>query len=87
MDTVSYRIGVSEDALEDAIAQCQAIVAAREQDPARLAEAYRNSRQWAERLGKRVRSGRTVAPPGLRMAEALQSVRQSLERNLRAKNF
>jgi molybdopterin biosynthesis enzyme MoaB len=102
----SYQIGVSEDALEDAIARYQAIVAAREQDPERLAEAYRDvdevvlsidglqpekghetlyvvreltqkriwfgealvsssaaevrrlivlSRQWAERLGKRVR--------------------------------
>lgn len=102
----SYQINVSEDALEDAIARYQAIVAAREQDPERLAEAYRDvdevvlsidglqpekghetlyvvreltqkriwfgealvsssaaevlrlivlSRQWAERLGKRVR--------------------------------
>lgn len=102
----SYRIAVSEDALEDAIARYQAIVAAREQDPQRLAEAYRDveevvlsidglqpekghetlyvvreltqkriwfgealvsssaaevrrlvalARQWAERLGKRVR--------------------------------
>lgn len=101
-----YHITVSEDALEDAIARYQAIVAAREQDPERLAEAYRDvdevvlsidglqpekghetlyvvreltqkriwfgealvsssaaevrrlialSRQWAERLGKRVR--------------------------------
>lgn len=38
----SYRISVSEDALEDAIARYQAIVAAREQDPQQLAEAYRN---------------------------------------------
>jgi hypothetical protein len=38
----SYRIGVSEDALEDAIARYQALVAAREQDPQRLAEAYRD---------------------------------------------
>lgn len=38
----SYRIGVSEDALEDAIARYQAIVAAREQDPQRLVEAYRD---------------------------------------------
>lgn len=38
----SYRIGVSEDALEDAIARYQAIVAAREQDPQRLAETYRD---------------------------------------------
>jgi hypothetical protein len=38
----SYQIGVSEDALEDAIARYQAIVAAREQDPQRLAEAYRD---------------------------------------------
>lgn len=38
----SYRIGVSEDAVEDAIARYQAIVAAREQDPQRLAEAYRD---------------------------------------------
>jgi hypothetical protein len=38
----SYRIAVSEDALEDAIARYQAIVAAREQDPERLAEAYRD---------------------------------------------
>jgi hypothetical protein len=37
----SYRIGVSEDAVEDAIARYQAFVAAREQDPQRLAEAYR----------------------------------------------
>jgi hypothetical protein len=102
----SYRITVSEDALEDTIARYQAIVAAREQDPERLAEAYRDvaevvlsidglqpekghetlyvvreltqkriwfgealvsssadevqrllalARQWAERLGKRVR--------------------------------
>lgn len=101
-----YQITVSEDALEDAIARYQAIVAAREQDPQRLAEAYREvdevvlcidglqpekghetlyvvreltqkrvwfgealvsssapevrrlltlARQWAERLGKRVR--------------------------------
>jgi hypothetical protein len=101
-----YQITVSEDALEDAIARYQAIVAAREQDPLRLAEVYRDvdevvlsidglqpekghetlyvvreltqkrvwfgealvsssaaevrrsialSRQWAERLGKRVR--------------------------------
>ena len=101
-----YRITVSEDALEDAITQYQAIVAAREQDPQQLAEAYRDvdevvlsidglqpekghetlyvvreltqkrvwfgealvcssasevrrlialARQWAERLGKRVR--------------------------------
>jgi hypothetical protein len=35
-----YGIAVSEDALEDAIARYQAIVAAREQDPQRLAEAY-----------------------------------------------
>jgi hypothetical protein len=102
----SYRITVSADALEDAIARYQAIVAAREQDPERLAAAYRDvdeivlsidglqpekghetlyvvreltqkriwfgealvsssadevqrllalARQWAERLGKRVR--------------------------------
>jgi hypothetical protein len=102
----SYQITISDDALEDAIARYQAIVAAREQDPSRLAEAYRDvqevvlsidglqpekghetlyvvreltqkriwfgealvsssaaevqrlialSRQWAERLGKRVR--------------------------------
>jgi hypothetical protein len=102
----SYRITVSEDALEDAIARYQAILAAREQDPKRLADAYRDvdevvlsidglqpekghetlyvvreltqkriwfgealvsssaaevrrllvlARQWAERLGKRVR--------------------------------
>lgn len=102
----SYGITVSEDALEDAIARYQAIVAAREQDPERLAEVYRDveeivlsidglqpekghetlyvvreltqkriwfgealvsssaaevrrllvlARQWAERLGKRVR--------------------------------
>jgi len=38
----SYQIGVSEDALEDAIARYQAVVAAREQDPERLAEAYRD---------------------------------------------
>jgi hypothetical protein len=38
----SYRIGVSEDAVEDAIARYQAIVAAREQDPRRLAEVYRD---------------------------------------------
>lgn len=38
----SYRITVSEDALEDAIARYQAILAAREQDPERLAEAYRD---------------------------------------------
>lgn len=38
----SYRISVSEDALEDAIARYQAIVAAREQDPERLADAYRD---------------------------------------------
>jgi len=38
----SYRITVSEDALEDAIGRYQAIVAAREQDPQRLAEAYRD---------------------------------------------
>jgi hypothetical protein len=37
----SYGITVSEDALEDAIARYQAILAAREQDPERLAEAYR----------------------------------------------
>jgi hypothetical protein len=37
----SYRIGVSEDAVEDAIVRYQAFVAAREQDPQRLAEAYR----------------------------------------------
>jgi len=37
-----YGIAVSEDALEDAIARYQAIVAAREQDPERLAEAYRD---------------------------------------------
>lgn len=37
-----YQITVSEDALEDAIARYQAIVAAREQDPLRLAEAYRD---------------------------------------------
>ena len=38
----SYRIEVSEDALEDAIARYQAIVAAREQDPEFLAAAYRD---------------------------------------------
>ena len=38
----SYRIEVSDDALEDAIARYQAIVAAREQDPELLAEAYRD---------------------------------------------
>jgi len=37
-----YQILVSEDALEDAISRYQAIVAAREQDPLRLAEAYRD---------------------------------------------
>jgi hypothetical protein len=37
----SYRIGVSADAVEDAIARYQAFVAAREQDPQRLAEVYR----------------------------------------------
>lgn len=37
----SYRIDVSEDAVEDAIARYQTFVAAREQDPRRLAEAYR----------------------------------------------
>jgi hypothetical protein len=102
----SYRIGVSADAIEDAIARYQAIVAAREQDPELLAAVYRDveevvlsidglqpekghetlyvvrelthkriwfgtplvsssaaevrqliaqARQWAERLGKRVR--------------------------------
>lgn len=102
----SYRIGVSDDALEDAIARYQTLVAAREQDPQRIAEVYRDvdevvlsidglqpekghetlyvvrelthkriwfgealvcssaaevrrllalARQWAERLGKRVR--------------------------------
>lgn len=38
----SYQIEVSDDALEDAIARYQAIVAAREQDPELLAEAYRD---------------------------------------------
>ena len=38
----SYQITVSEDALEDAIARYQAIVAAREQDPELLAEVYRD---------------------------------------------
>jgi hypothetical protein len=37
-----YQITVSDDAVEDAIARYQAIVAAREQDPLRLAEAYRD---------------------------------------------
>lgn len=37
-----YQVGVSEDALEDVIARYQAIVAAREQDPQRLAEVYRD---------------------------------------------
>lgn len=37
-----YQITVSEDAVEDAIARYQAIVAAREQDPLRLTEAYRD---------------------------------------------
>lgn len=37
----SYRIGISADAVEDALARYQAFVAAREQDPQRLAEAYR----------------------------------------------
>jgi hypothetical protein len=41
----SYRITVSEDALEDAIGRYQAILAAREQDPERLAEAYRDVEQ------------------------------------------
>lgn len=38
----SYRIAVSEDALEDAISRYQAIVAAREQDPELLAATYRD---------------------------------------------
>src|SRR5207247_6181154 len=37
-----YRIAISEDAVEDAIAQYQAIVAAREQDPEVLAAAYQD---------------------------------------------
>jgi hypothetical protein len=37
----TYHIEVSEDALEDAIARYQTFVTAREQDPQRLAEAYR----------------------------------------------
>lgn len=37
----SFRIEVSADAVEDAITRYQAFVAAREQDPQRLAEAYR----------------------------------------------
>jgi len=37
-----YQIRVSEDAIEDVIAKYQAIVAAREQDPERLAEIYRD---------------------------------------------
>lgn len=36
----SYQIRVSDDAIEDVIARYQAIVAAREQDPERLAEIY-----------------------------------------------
>jgi hypothetical protein len=38
----SHRIAVSEDALEDAIARYQAIVAAREQDPELLAAVYQD---------------------------------------------
>lgn len=38
----SYRIEVSEDAIEDAISRYQAILAAREQDPELLAAAYRD---------------------------------------------
>ena len=38
----SYGIGISADAVEDAIAQYQAFVAAREQDPQCLAEVYRS---------------------------------------------
>jgi len=37
-----YKIRVSDDAIEDVIARYQAIVAAREQDPERLAEIYRD---------------------------------------------
>lgn len=37
-----FQIAVSADAVEDAIARYQAIVAAREQDPVHLAEAYRD---------------------------------------------
>lgn len=175
----SYQIRVSDDAIEDVIARYQAIVAAREQDPERLAEIYRDvddvvlsidglqpekghetlyvvreltrkrvwfgeplvsssapevrrliarAREWAERLGKHVRlwisdkqdafltgiaaaatnkntpatlsaanavvldyctavkgilnddQGGPLHPPGLRMVEALQSVRESVER-------
>jgi hypothetical protein len=38
----SYQIQVSDDAIEDVIARYQAIVAAREQDPERLSEIYRD---------------------------------------------
>lgn len=38
----SYRIAISEDAIEDAISRYQAIVAAREQDPELLAAVYRD---------------------------------------------
>jgi len=38
----SYQIRVSDDAIEDVIARYQAIVAAREQDPERLTEIYRD---------------------------------------------
>src|SRR6266446_3871268 len=55
----THQIRLSDDAITHYIGLYQTMLAARQQDPARLAEVYRDivlARQWAERLGKPVRA-------------------------------
>ena len=74
-----HTIDLSEDAVEDYVRQYEVMVAARHTDLEQMRRAYAQTKSLVLAIDG------PLHPPGLRMADALTDVRESLKRNLGAR--